>query len=230
MSAVLHCFPGRAAAPHWLFLPSWSRPLTQNTFAISFIPSPDGARRSFMRGLPKARTVTGRTSLPPTRRFTLPLFLPPPSFLPSSLLSPSCTQIPIWPVHQIKNGAVFLPCKSLRKTCHNPKYPHSSSLPPLISWTNCLLRHCDCQVCQKASVLYKGVGTHVQERRGDRGGRNSSGPRHQPCSPPAPWDPPPAGCYKGGGDHMGESWLADDPIPVVNNRRVRVHCRPRITF
>lgn len=82
VSALLHCFPGRAAAPHWLFLPSWPRPLTQNTFAISFIPSPDGARRSFMRGLPKARTVTGRTSLPPTRRFILPRFFPPPPFLP----------------------------------------------------------------------------------------------------------------------------------------------------
>lgn len=125
-----------AAEPHWFFLPSWPRPLTQNTFAISFIPSPDGARRSFMRGLPKARTVTGRTSLPPTRRFILPRFFPPPAFLPfypSSLPSG---------LHQLMNKMVFLPCKSLSKASYNPKPCHSSFSPPRISKENCLFRHC----------------------------------------------------------------------------------------
>lgn len=119
---VSSCLPAGAAAPHWLFLPSWPRLLTQNTFAISFIPSSDGARRSFMRGLPKARTSNRRqdeSATDPAGSSSLgPSLLHPPSlpFLPSSVAL-SCTQSPIWPLQQLTRGSVFLPCKSQSKTC-----------------------------------------------------------------------------------------------------------------
>lgn len=134
---VLYCLSGRAAAPHWLFFPSWPRLLTQNTFAISFIPSPDGARRSFMRGLPKARTITGRTSLPPTRPVLPSMALPPSpcplSPFPSSSSPSYCAHCPICPAKELMNRVAFSPRKSLGKACHNPKSLHSKS--PFTLWS-----------------------------------------------------------------------------------------------